>query len=124
MGARENDIFLNFTLDKLENALYNTQAFGGNAAIAQPVERILGKDEVASSNLASSSIFAPVELAASSARVSGFKNEVVGVPEKRSFLGSRQPVQIWLAAPYLFRQNHLLGFASTFLYTARCRLLL
>ena len=28
----------------------------GNAAIAQPVERILGKDEVASSNLASSSI--------------------------------------------------------------------
>ena len=27
-----------------------------NAAIAQPVERILGKDEVASSNLASSSI--------------------------------------------------------------------
>ena len=27
------------------------------AAIAQPVERILGKDEVASSNLASSSIF-------------------------------------------------------------------
>ena len=26
-----------------------------NAAIAQPVERILGKDEVASSNLASSS---------------------------------------------------------------------
>ena len=55
MGARENDIFLNFTLDKLENALYNTQAFGGDAAIAQPVERILGKDEVASSNLASSS---------------------------------------------------------------------
>ena len=89
MGARENDIFLNFTLDKLENALYNTKAFGGNAAIAQPVERILGKDEVASSNLASSSIFAPVELAASSARVSGFKNEVVRVPEKRSFLGSR-----------------------------------
>ena len=89
MGARENDIFLNFTLDKLENALYNTLAFGGNAAIAQPVERILGKDEVASSNLASSSIFAPVELAASSARVSGFKSEVVRVPEKRSFLGSR-----------------------------------
>ena len=27
------------------------------AAIAQPVERILGKDEVASSNLASSSTF-------------------------------------------------------------------
>ena len=30
-----------------------------NAAIAQPVERILGKDEVASSNLASSSIENP-----------------------------------------------------------------
>ena len=30
-----------------------------NAAIAQPVERILGKDEVASSNLASSSIKRP-----------------------------------------------------------------
>ena len=30
-----------------------------NAAIAQPVERILGKDEVASSNLASSSIRKP-----------------------------------------------------------------
>ena len=34
---------------------YNTQAVSANAAIAQPVERILGKDEVASSNLASSS---------------------------------------------------------------------
>ena len=34
--------------------LYNTKAVR-NAAIAQPVERILGKDEVASSNLASSS---------------------------------------------------------------------
>ena len=30
-----------------------------NAAIAQPVERILGKDEVASSNLASSSKKSP-----------------------------------------------------------------
>ena len=34
--------------------MYNTKAVQ-NAAIAQPVERILGKDEVASSNLASSS---------------------------------------------------------------------
>ena len=34
--------------------MYNTLAVK-NAAIAQPVERILGKDEVASSNLASSS---------------------------------------------------------------------
>ena len=32
------------------------QKLSANAAIAQPVERILGKDEVASSNLASSSI--------------------------------------------------------------------
>ena len=31
------------------------QKLSRNAAIAQPVERILGKDEVASSNLASSS---------------------------------------------------------------------
>ncbi len=31
------------------------QKLSANAAIAQPVERILGKDEVASSNLASSS---------------------------------------------------------------------
>ena len=42
-------------LDKSMRPLYNTQAVE-NAAIAQPVERILGKDEVASSNLASSSI--------------------------------------------------------------------
>ena len=45
-------------LDKYMQALYNTQAVR-NAAIAQPVERILGKDEVASSNLASSSIKRP-----------------------------------------------------------------
>ena len=32
-----------------------------HAAIAQPVERILGKDEVASSNLASSSNIQPLE---------------------------------------------------------------
>ena len=41
-------------IDKCHNLYYNTQAVA-NAAIAQPVERILGKDEVASSNLASSS---------------------------------------------------------------------
>ena len=35
--------------------IYNSEAVKRNAAIAQPVERILGKDEVASSNLASSS---------------------------------------------------------------------
>ena len=35
--------------------MYNILAVKGNAAIAQSVERILGKDEVASSNLASSS---------------------------------------------------------------------
>ena len=43
-------------LDKLPYSLYNLKAVK-NAAIAQSVERILGKDEVASSNLASSSIF-------------------------------------------------------------------
>ena len=48
-------------LDKYMQALYNTQAVR-NAAIAQPVERILGKDEVASSNLASSSIKRPKPL--------------------------------------------------------------
>ena len=42
-------------LDKTANPLYNLKAVK-NAAIAQSVERILGKDEVASSNLASSSI--------------------------------------------------------------------
>ena len=41
-------------LDNCTLTVYNTQAVE-NAAIAQPVERILGKDEVASSNLASSS---------------------------------------------------------------------
>ena len=42
-------------LDKMPHPLYNLKAVK-NAAIAQSVERILGKDEVASSNLASSSI--------------------------------------------------------------------
>ena len=40
-------------LDKCKRFRYNNQA--AHAAIAQSVERILGKDEVASSNLASSS---------------------------------------------------------------------
>ena len=35
--------------------MYKLSDRNKNAAIAQPVERILGKDEVASSNLASSS---------------------------------------------------------------------
>ena len=35
--------------------MYKLSDSNKNAAIAQPVERILGKDEVASSNLASSS---------------------------------------------------------------------
>ena len=47
-------IFLGKTLDFWASAGYNSKAVA-NAAIAQPVERILGKDEVASSNLASSS---------------------------------------------------------------------
>ena len=41
-------------LDKTADPLYNLKDVK-NAAIAQSVERILGKDEVASSNLASSS---------------------------------------------------------------------
>ena len=41
-------------LDNCDFLMYNGKAVK-NAAIAQPVERILGKDEVASSNLASSS---------------------------------------------------------------------
>ena len=49
------------SVDKLGVSRYNNLAVSEqhktkNAAIAQPVERILGKDEVASSNLASSSI--------------------------------------------------------------------
>ena len=44
------------SLDKWVHPLYNLKAVK-NAAIAQSVECILGKDEVASSNLASSSIF-------------------------------------------------------------------
>ena len=42
-------------LDKSPVLGYNAKADCECAAIAQPVERILGKDEVASSNLASSS---------------------------------------------------------------------
>ena len=61
-SGRKKDFRKNLTnseipLDKSGFSLYNTQAFGGDAAIAQSVERILGKDEVASSNLASSSTF-------------------------------------------------------------------
>ena len=46
-----------FALDNFGRVLYNTEAVceTRHAAIAQSVERILGKDEVASSNLASSS---------------------------------------------------------------------
>ena len=46
--------FPKFGLDKMRVDEYNEEAVR-NAAIAQQVERILGKDEVASSNLASSS---------------------------------------------------------------------
>ena len=42
-------------LDICHPLRYNSEAVSRNAAIAQSVERILGKDEVASSNLASSS---------------------------------------------------------------------
>ena len=67
------------------------------AAIAQPVERILGKDEVASSNLASSSttrpanrlgvlIFLDVRLATSSSCAERkFKKRSVGFPKSVAF---------------------------------------
>ena len=50
-----------------------------NAAIAQPVERILGKDEVASSNLASSSKKKP--RAPMGFRLSSFLPHMVPTPE-------------------------------------------
>ena len=46
-------------LDICHPLRYNSEAVSKNAAIAQSVERILGKDEVASSNLASSSTRKP-----------------------------------------------------------------
>ena len=49
-------------LDNSCFSVYNGKAVRQHAAIAQPVERILGKDEVASSNLASSSIKEPKPL--------------------------------------------------------------
>ena len=53
-GVKLSD-FLEKTLDNFRSMIYNSEAVKRNAAIAQQVERILGKDEVASSNLASSS---------------------------------------------------------------------
>ena len=63
---QEAGVFLEFPPNNLQKSLdnfasisYNSEAVRREetkyAAIAQPVERILGKDEVASSNLASSS---------------------------------------------------------------------
>ena len=54
-------IFFEKGLDFFLTLGYNSEAVWDttNAAIAQQVERILGKDEVASSNLASSSIKTP-----------------------------------------------------------------
>ena len=46
-------------LDRTQKSCYNIKAVR-NAAIAQQVERILGKDEVSSSNLDSSSTENPV----------------------------------------------------------------
>ena len=84
-------------LDKSGAMLYHIRVVRQrtrNAAIAQPVERILGKDEVASSNLASSSkrnsevkaseflFLLEAKLAASSISIRGRK-----VPTKHSFVG-------------------------------------
>ncbi len=52
---QENPLFSQKTLDNRKPLRYNAIAVCEYAAIAQSVERILGKDEVASSNLASSS---------------------------------------------------------------------
>ena len=58
---------------------YNGKAVYPNAAIAQPVERILGKDEVASSNLASSSTKKPET--PTSFRLSSFLHGVAAITE-------------------------------------------
>ena len=52
---------------------------GKHAAIAQPVERILGKDEVASSNLASSSKKKP--RTPTGFRLSSFLHHMVPTPK-------------------------------------------
>ena len=53
-----------FPLVKPEEVVYNIiVARSGHADIAQQVERILGKDEVASSNLAISSTRSPLQTA-------------------------------------------------------------
>ena len=57
-----------------------------NAAIAQPVERILGKDEVASSNLASSSIKKP--RTPTGFRLSSFLHHMVPTPKTDTALFS------------------------------------
>ena len=51
----EKTTFFKKVLDISNCMRYNGKAVRRHAAIAQQVERILGKDEVASSNLASSS---------------------------------------------------------------------
>ena len=55
MRRNKNLTFSQKGLDIFPAVRYNAKAVRINAAIAQSVERILGKDEVASSNLASSS---------------------------------------------------------------------
>ena len=55
------------------------QKLSANAAIAQPVERILGKDEVASSNLASSSKKKPG--IPTDFRLSSFLHHMVSTPK-------------------------------------------
>ena len=91
------------------------QKLSAHAAIAQPVERILGKDEVASSNLASSSKGTPNP---SGCGVlfwfldrnwrphpllpkANFNPEVVKGSHKACFVGRRWPVKIWPGGPAL-----------------------
>ena len=66
-------------LDNSFISVYNNQAVRRNAAIAQPVERILGKDEVASSNLASSSKKKP--RTPTGFRLSSFLHHMVSTPK-------------------------------------------
>ena len=107
------------SVDKSVSPLYNIKAVREQpntfAAIAQPVERILGKDEVASSNLASSSKDSQANRLGSLSFIHRknwrphppncqrqfifSKKEVVRLPAGLGPLETGWPVQIWLAAP-------------------------
>ena len=90
-------------LDKTADPLYNLKAVK-NAAIAQSVERILGKDEVASSNLASSSIF----LDSISAAIAQSVERILGKDEVASSnLASSSKAQDHLVLGFLYISKSL-----------------